>query len=69
MVTNKKKTLYLNWDFNKYRKTIAHSENCLPDLEIQSGLIRFAVFFKRAGSISRDSTFKFNFYSICKREE
>ena len=32
------------WYFVKYRKTITHSENCLPELDIQAGLRKFGGF-------------------------
>ena len=53
----------------KYRNTIAHSENCLPELETQAGFSKFAGFFNRVGSISRDYIFFFAFTYICKKED
>ena len=37
--------------FGKYKKSIAHTENCLPKLEIQSGFSKFSGFYKIVGSI------------------
>ena len=55
--------------FGKYRKTIAHSENCLPELDIQAVFRNVAWFCKRVGSISRDYIFNFSFVSLCTRED
>ena len=53
-----------NWNFGRYKKIIAHSENCLLELDIQAGFSKFSEFWNRVGSISRDSTFKFPLSSI-----
>ena len=50
-------------------KKLSHSENCIPELDIQSGFRKFSGFFKRIRSISRYSTFNFSFDFICKKEE
>ena len=65
------KTKYsiFNWDYGKYKKTIAHSENCLPELEILTGIIKFSGFCNRLGSISIDYTFKFAFSFVCTRKD
>ena len=52
------------WNFGKYRKKITHSENCLPELDIQAGFSKFVGFFKRVGSISIHYTFIVAFASI-----
>ena len=56
-------------NFRKYKNTIAHPENCLPELEIQYILSKFDGFCKIVVSISRDSTFNFHFESISTKEE
>ena len=43
-VLTKRKYFFFTWDFGKYKKTIVHSENCLPELDIQAGFSKFAVF-------------------------
>ena len=48
----------------KYKKTIAHSEDCLPELDIQYGFSRFSGVFKRVGSIPIDPKFNFAFASV-----
>ena len=35
------------WDFGKYKKTMSHSENCLPESDIQASFRRFDGFCKR----------------------
>ena len=40
----------------------------LPELEIQAGFRNLSGFFNKVGSISRDSTFNFDFASICTRD-
>ena len=67
-VRTKKEYYIFTWGFVKYKRTIAHSENCLPELEIKAGYSKFSGFFKSVGSISIDSTFNFEFASICTRE-
>ena len=47
--------------FTEYNKTIAHSENCLTKLEIQSGFRKFSIFCSLVASISIDSIFNFAF--------
>ena len=69
MGTNKNKYSIYTWYFGKYKKTIANSENCLPQLELQYGFSRFAGFCKRVVSILRDSTFTFSLAYIRIREE
>ena len=53
--------------FRRYKNTIADSENCLIELEIQAGFSKFAQFFKRVGSISIYFIFNFPFASIFTR--
>ena len=48
-VLTKRKYSIFNLDFRRYKKIIAHSENCLPELDIQDGFSKFARFFKRVG--------------------
>ena len=67
MVTNKKEIFYFYLGFLEVKVTIAHSENCLPEFEIQSGFSNFYRFCIRVGSISRDSTFNVAFISISTR--
>ena len=67
-VLKKSKYSIFTWDFGRYKKTIAHSENCLPELDIQAVFRNFAVFYKRLGLISRYSTFNFDFSSIYTRD-
>ena len=43
-VLTKRKYSIFNWDFGKCMNTIAYSENCLPELEIQSGFINLLYF-------------------------
>ena len=43
--------------------------NFFPELAIKADFIKFSVLFKRGGSISRYSTFKFFLSSLCTREE
>ena len=52
------------WGLGKYKKTTAHTENCLPELDIQAGFSKFVGFFKRVGSISIHYTFIVAFASI-----
>ena len=66
-VLTKRKYSIFTWGFGNYKNTIAHSEKCLPELYIQAGFSRFDEFFKRVGSISIYSTFKFSFSSICTK--
>ena len=61
MGTNKNKNSIFTWDFGKYKKKIAHSENGLPELEIQDGFSKLDGFFKIVGSISIYYTFNFAF--------
>ena len=68
LLTKRKYSIF-TWYFGKYRKTKSHSENFLPELEIQSGFSKFSGFFKRVVSISRYSTFNFAFDSICTKDE
>ena len=37
----KSKYSIFTWDFWKYKNTTAHSENCLPELDIQAGFSMF----------------------------
>ena len=53
-VLPKNKYSIFTWCFGKYKPKIAHSENCLPELEIQYGFSKFPGFCNRVGSISRD---------------
>ena len=69
MGTNKNKNPIFTWYFGKYKKTIAYSENCIPELDIQAVFIKFSGFRKRVGSILRYSTFHFVFASIFTKEE
>ena len=69
MGTNKKKILYFTLGFGKYKTTISHSENCLPELEIQSDISKFSGFCKRVRSISIYFTFNSYFASIYIRED
>ena len=48
-VLTKTKYSIFNLDFRRYKKIIAHSENCLLELDIQDGFSKFAIFFKRVG--------------------
>ena len=68
-VLTKSKYFIFTWNFGKYKKTIAHSENCLPELDIQYIFSKFYGFFKRVGSISINSTFNFDFVYIRTMEE
>ena len=56
------------WDFGKYKNITAHSENCLPELDIQDSFSKFSGFFKKVGSISINYTLNFSFESIFTRE-
>ena len=51
------------------QNTISHSENGLPELEIQAGFSKFAGFWKIVGSMAIDNMFYFTFFSIWTREE
>ena len=53
--------------FRRYKNTIADSENCLTELEIQAGFSKFAQFCKRVGSILIYFIFNFLFVSIFTR--
>ena len=68
-VLTKRKYYFFTWDFGWYKKTIAYSENFLPELEIQAGFSKFSGFSKRVASISRYSKFNFSFAYICARED
>ena len=48
-VLTKKKYSIFTWYFGKYKKTISPLENCLPELEIQSGPSKFYRFCKKSG--------------------
>ena len=49
----KSKYSVFNWDFGKYKKIIFHSNNSIPEIEIQDCFSKFDVFCERVGSISR----------------
>ena len=68
-VLKKRKYFIFTWDSGKYKKIIAHSENYLPELEIQAGLSKFSGICKVVGSILIYSTFKSSSDSICTRED
>ena len=44
-VPTKRKYYIFTWEIDNYKKTIAHSEFCLPELEIKSGFIKYSGFF------------------------
>ena len=48
-VLTKRKYFIFTWDFGKYKKTIAHSEDCLPESEIQAGLSKVSEFCNIVG--------------------
>ena len=50
-VLTKIKYSIFTWDCGRYKTTIAHSEICLPELEIQAGFSKFDGFYKRLRSI------------------
>ena len=50
-VLTKSKCYIFTWDSGKYKNTISHSENCLPELDIQAGFSKFSGFYKRVVSI------------------
>ena len=68
LLTKRKYSIF-TWDFRKYKDKLSHSENCIPELDIQSGFRKFSGFCKRIRSISRYSTFNFSFDFIRKKEE
>ena len=68
MGANKIKYSIFTWEFGKYKKIIAHSENYLPELEIQGRFCNFSGFCNIVGSISIDYTFTFAFASMCTKE-
>ena len=68
-VLTKRKYGIFTWYYWKYKDKRAHSENCIPELEIQDGFRKFSGFCKGMVSISRYSTFNFAFESICTKEE
>ena len=43
-VLTKRKYYIFTWDFGKYKNTIARSESCLTELDIQAGFKKFAGF-------------------------
>ena len=67
-VITKREYFVFTWDFGGNKKKISHSENCLPESEIQSAVLKFGGVSKRVGSISIDSTFNFDFDSITTKE-
>ena len=68
-VPTKSKYYIFTWYFGKYKNKISHSENYIPELEIQSGFNKFYGFCKTVGQISIDYTFNFDFEYICTRED
>ena len=57
------------WNCGRYKNKIYHSENTIPELEIQYGFSKFGGFCKIVGLISIDYTFNFYFASICTTED
>ena len=43
-VLPKRKHYDFTWDFGRYKKTIAHSEKFLPELDTQAGFSKFSGF-------------------------
>ena len=68
VITERKYSIF-TWYFRKYKKTISHSETFLPGLDIQDGVSKFSIFFKRVVYNSRCSTFNFSLDSIFKKED
>ena len=58
-VPTKGKYSIFTWVYGKYKNTIARTENCLPELEIQAGFSKFSIFCKIVVSNSRYSIFSF----------
>ena len=48
-VLTKGKYYVYTWSFGEYKKTIYHTENYLPELDIQSEFSKFGVFCNRVG--------------------
>ena len=48
-VLTRSKYHIFTWDFGRYKKAISQSENCLSELDIQAGLSKLALFFKKVG--------------------
>ena len=55
MGTNKNKNSIFTWDFGKYKNKITHSDNYLPEFEIQASFIKFSR-FAREGYQFQDIT-------------
>ena len=46
-VLTKREYYIFTWDLGNDKKTIAHSENCLPELEIQASFSKFPNFARK----------------------